>query len=149
MASLDLGSAAPDFNLTDEHGNAVHLSDFKGKPVVLIFYPADQTPGCTKQLCAARDSNQQYKDAGVAVFGVNGGSAESHQKFIEKHSLTTPLLVDKGLATASSYNAVMGLGPLKVINRTVVGIDGEGKIAFYQRGIPSTQEILSAFAVAK
>ncbi len=149
MATIGVGSPAPEFSLTDEKGRAVKLSNFTGKqPVVLIFYPMDQTPGCTMQLCAARDSDSMYKEAGVAVFGVNGASAESHQRFVGKHNLTTPLLVDKGLATASRYGAVMGLGLIRVINRTVVGISKEGKIVFYQRGIPSTTDILNKVAPA-
>lgn len=148
MAELTIGSVAAEFTLVAENGQTVRLSDFKGKqPVVLIFYPADQTPGCTKQLCQARDDSDTYRQAGVAVFGVNPGSAESHQKFINKHSLTMPLLVDRSLEVAARYQAVFGLGPLKMVKRTVVGIDREGRIAFYKRGMPSTHEILAALAV--
>lgn len=151
MASINVGDKAPDFALTDQTGKTIRLSDFRGKqPVVLIFYPGDQTPGCTKQLCSARDDTSLYQAAGVAVFGVNQGSAASHQRFIAKHDLTTPLLVDNGLQTAANYNAVMGFGLLRIINRTVVGIDANGRIAFYKRGMPGTQEILSALkAVAR
>jgi peroxiredoxin Q/BCP len=145
MAKLNVGDVAPDFALNDEKGNRVRLSDFRGKkPVVLIFYPADETPGCTRQLCAARDDKAVYEKAGVAVFGVNPGKEASHEKFIAKHNLTMPLLVDKGLEVAALYEAVMGFGPLKLVNRTVVTIDKEGKIVFYKRGIPGTQEILAS-----
>ncbi|HEX2914245.1 MAG TPA: peroxiredoxin [Chloroflexia bacterium] len=145
MAKLEVGAVAPDFSLQDQNGKTVHLSDFKGKkPVVLIFYPADQTPGCTKQLCEARDATSTYREAGIVVFGVNPGGPEAHQKFVSRYSLTTPLLVDKGLEVATRYDAVLGLGPLKVVNRTVVGIDTEGRVAFYKRGIPSTKEIVAA-----
>lgn len=145
MAKIDVGAKAPDFTLIDQNGQSVKLSSFQGKSaVVLIFYPADQTPGCTKQLCSARDDDADYKKAGVAVFGVNPGSEESHQKFINKHNLTTPLLVDKGMAVATQYDAVMGFGPLKIVNRTVIGIDEAGKIVFYKRGMPGTAEILAA-----
>ena len=144
MAALEVGAFAPSFELHDENGQAVSLADYKGKPVVLIFYPMDQTPGCTKQLCSARDDKAVYEESGIAIFGVNGGSEESHQKFIAKHKLTMPLLVDKGLNVASEYGAAMGFGPLKVINRTVVGVDPSGKIAYYQRGMPSTSEIIAA-----
>jgi thioredoxin-dependent peroxiredoxin len=145
MSKISVGETAPDFSLRDQNGKTVQLADLRGKsPVVLIFYPADETPGCTRQLCAARDDDALYREAGVAVFGVNPGSEESHQKFISKHGLKTPLLVDKNLEIAGRYDAVFGLGPLKVINRTVVGIDTGGKIVFYKRGIPSTGEILAA-----
>jgi thioredoxin-dependent peroxiredoxin len=147
MANSPVGKKAPDFSLRDQDGNLVQLSDFKGKkPVVLIFYPGDQTPGCTMQLCSARDDSSEYDKAGIAVFGVNPGSAESHQRFVNKRKLTMPLLVDTGLEVASRYDAVMGFGPLKIVNRTVVGIDQEGRIVFYERGIPSTRQILRAFS---
>ncbi len=147
MAKLQVGDTAPDFTLMNEQGQPIHLTDFRGKnSVVLIFYPGDQTPGCTKQLCAARDDTSQYQAVGAVVYGVNPGSSGSHQKFIQKHSLTTPLLVDEGLKVAALYDAVMGLGPLKIVNRTVVGIDKTGKISFYQRGMPNTTQILAAVA---
>ncbi len=147
MSELNIGSIAPNFDLQDYTGKTIRLADFKGKQaVVLIFYPMDQTPGCTKQLCTARDDSAEYDQAGVAVFGVNGGSGESHQKFVEKHNLTTPLLIDTNFETARRYNALRSLGPIKLINRTVVGIDQEGKIAFYKRGMPSTREILAALS---
>ncbi len=144
MAELPIGSVAPDFSLPNQEGQTIRLSDFKGKQaVVLIFYPADQTPGCTIQLCSARDNSAEYEAAGIAVFGVNPGSAESHQRFIDKHDLTMPLLVDRGLQVAARYQAVMGFGLIKLVNRTVIGIDINGRIAFYKRGMPSTREILA------
>ena len=147
MAQVDIGAVAPDFILPDEKNKTVRLADYKGKqPVVLIFYPMDQTPGCTAQMCAARDSNALYEQAGVALYGINGGSAESHQKFINKYSLTAPLLVDRGLAVAERYGATLGFGPLKLINRTVVGIGKDGRIVFYRRGTPATEEIIAAFS---
>ena len=144
MAKLQVGDTAPDFTLQDNQGHTIHLADYQGKnSVVLIFYPGDQTPGCTKQLCSARDDNSLYEKAGAVVFGVNPGSEASHTKFVEKHNLTTPLLVDKDLHVASLYDAVMGVGPLKIVNRTVVTINKDGKIVFYKRGMPVTYEILS------
>ncbi|MEI6046645.1 MAG: peroxiredoxin [Chloroflexota bacterium] len=146
MAKLRVGDVAPDFTLSDQSGNSVKLAEFRGQSaVVLIFYPGDETPICTMQLCAARDSMDSYQKAGVKVFGVNQGAAESHQKFSNHHKLTTPLLVDKGLAISEKYDAVMGLGPLKLINRTVVAIDKDGKITFYRRGTPDTSDILASF----
>jgi peroxiredoxin len=79
------------------------------------------------------------------VFGVNNGSAASHQGFSEKHGFSAPLLVDSGLTVARAYDAVYALGFLPLINRTVVGIGTDGKIAYYKRGTPSTDEILAAF----
>jgi len=142
---MKVGDIAPEFILTAADGHTVNLTDYRGKSnVVLIFYPKDQTPGCTKQLCTARDDRSLYAQAGVAVFGINGDDAASHARFIEKHQLTMPLLVDEGLEVAKAYDAVMGIGPLKIVNRTVVGINRDGAIAFYRRGMPETSEILAA-----
>ena len=147
MSTLRVGDAAPDFTLEDADGTKVRLGDFREKQaVVLIFYPMDQTPGCTAQLCAATDDLQRYTDAGVAVFGVNNGSAASHKRFTQKRHLRVPLLVDVGLRVADAYDAATGFGPLRVIKRTVVGISPAGTIVFYRRGAPSTEEILAAVA---
>jgi peroxiredoxin Q/BCP len=142
---LSVGDTAPDFDLKDEQGNTVRLADFKGtSSVVLMFYPADNTPGCTAQMCAARDDYDKYQAAGIAVFGVNPGSESSHQKFVEKHGLRTPLLLDDKGKVSKAYDALMPIPIVTVVNRTVAGIDGEGKIKFYERGMPSTETIMSA-----
>ena len=146
MAELKVGDLAPNFTLKASDGKTVSLRDYRDKNyVVLIFYPGDQTPGCTKQLCSARDDTKMYEQAGAVVFGVNQGSEESHVRFVERHKLTTPLLVDSGLEMSKQYDAVMGFGPLKLINRTVVVIDKAGKIVFYQRGMPNANQIISSF----
>jgi peroxiredoxin Q/BCP len=145
MAKISVGDPAPDFSLQTEKGETVSLEEARKKgPVVLIFYPMDNTPGCTAQLCAVRNDAPRYAEAGVSVYGVNNGGAASHQRFIEKHNLTAPLLVDPSLRVASAYDAITSLGLLKFINRTVVGIASDGTIAFYKRGTPSTDEILGA-----
>jgi peroxiredoxin Q/BCP len=142
---MTVGDPAPDFTLSASDGSTVALRDFRGQAnVVLIFYPKDQTPGCTKQLCTARDDSAAYAAAGARVFGVNGDDAASHARFIAKHALSMPLLMDPGLIVAKQYDAVMGIGPLKIVNRTVVGIDRAGTIAFYRRGMPATADILAA-----
>jgi thioredoxin-dependent peroxiredoxin len=143
---LAIGAGAPDFTLRTSTGADVALSAFRGREnVVLIFYPKDQTPGCTKQLCTARDDRDAFAAAGTAVFGINGDGAASHERFIAKYELNMPLLIDPGLTTAKQYDAVMGFGPLKIVNRTVVGIDRSGRIVFYERGMPATATILAAF----
>jgi peroxiredoxin Q/BCP len=143
--ALAIGQDAPDFNLRDERGNTVGLSDFKGKSsVVLMFYPADNTPGCTRQMCAARDDYDKYQAAGIAVFGVNPGSEKAHQSFSEKHNLRTPLLLDDKGKVSKAYDALMPIPIVTVVNRTVVGIDRDGKVKFYERGMPSTETIMSA-----
>ncbi len=145
MAKISIGDKAPDFSLKTEKGESVTLAgSLANGPVVLIFYPMDNTPGCTAQLCSARNDAPRYAEAGVTVYGVNNGGAASHQRFAEKHNLRAPLLVDDGLRVASAYDAAISLGLLKFINRTVVGIGRDGTIAFYKRGTPSTDEILGA-----
>lgn len=145
--ALVIGDEAPDFTLRDERGNTVKLSDFKGKSsVVLMFYPADNTPGCTAQMCAARDDYDKYQAAGISVFGVNPGSEKAHQSFSEKHGLRTPLLLDDKGRVAKAYDALMPIPLVTVVNRTVVGVDRDGKIKFYQRGMPSTETIMSGMA---
>ena len=144
MAKLSAGDAAPAFTLPDERGQSRSLGSALARgPVVLIFYPMDNTPGCRAQLCAVRDDAARYAKAGVAVYAINNGGAESHQNFKAKNGFTAPLLVDRGLTVAEQYDAVLGFGPLRVVNRTVVGIAKDGRIAFYKRGSPSTDEILA------
>jgi peroxiredoxin Q/BCP len=145
MAKLNVGDPAPPFSLMTEKGEEISLAGaLANGPVVLIFYPMDQTPGCTAQLCAVRNDSERYAEAGVQVFGINGGDANSHQRFIARYNLTAPLLVDKGLAVAAAYDAVYNLGLIRVINRTVVGVGRDGNVTFYKRGSPSTDEILGA-----
>lgn len=141
---LNIGQDAPDFELLDEQGNTVRLAELRGKQsVVLMFYPGDNTPGCTAQMCAARDDYDKYQAAGIAVFGVNPGSEKAHQRFAEKNNLRTPLLLDDGARVSKAYDALMPIPLMTIVNRTVVGIDREGKIAFYKRGMPSTETIMS------
>jgi peroxiredoxin Q/BCP len=144
--SLELGSIAPDFTLRSSDGSDVALASFRERSnVVLIFYPKDQTPGCTKQLCTARDDRAAFAAADAVVFGVNGDDEASHQRFIAKYGLSMPLLIDRGLTVAKAYDAVLGFGPVRFVNRTVVGIDRAGRIAFYERGMPPTVKILTSF----
>jgi peroxiredoxin Q/BCP len=147
MAKLSVGDKAPSFTLPDERGQSRSLSSALARgPVVLIFYPADNTPGCKAQLCAVRDDSARYAQAGITVYAINNGGAESHQGFKSKHGFTAPLLVDKKLGVATQYDAVFGLGPIRLINRTVVGITSDGLIAFYKRGSPSTDEIIASLS---
>ncbi|MBD0403326.1 thioredoxin-dependent thiol peroxidase [Flammeovirga sp. EKP202] len=92
--SLEIGQAAPEFESLDQNGNTVKLSDFKGKKVVLYFYPKDMTPGCTAQACDLRDNYEKLLSEGYVVLGVSTDSEERHQKFIAKHELPFPLLAD-------------------------------------------------------
>jgi len=136
---LEPGTPAPDFSLPDDSGCTVSLSALRGKRVVLVFYPGDDTPGCTKQLCQFRDDWSEARALGVEVFGVNPGSSRSHGKFRQKFHFPFPLLVDKGQEVAALYHA-NGI----IVKRTVYGIGADGVIRFARRGMPSPAEVLRA-----
>ncbi|XP_043706849.1 peroxiredoxin Q, chloroplastic isoform X3 [Telopea speciosissima] len=96
FAKVSKGQVPPSFTLKDQEGRNVSLSKFKGKPVVLYFYPADESPGCTKQACAFRDSYEKFKKAGAEVVGISGDDTESHKAFAKKYRLPYTLLSDEG-----------------------------------------------------
>src|SRR5437867_5660757 len=100
---LQVGNKAPDFSLPDQDGKTVSLKDFKGKQVVLYFYPKDDTPGCTKEACSFRDSEAALKKAGAVVLGVSMDGQTSHQKFITKFKLPFTLLSDEDAAVSKAY----------------------------------------------
>jgi thioredoxin-dependent peroxiredoxin len=135
---LAAGAPAPDFTLPDDAGHTVTLSALRGRNVVLVFYPGDDTPGCTKQLCQFRDDWADARKRGVQVFGVNPQSAQRHQKFRQKFNFPFPLLVDKGQKVAELYKA-NGL----IVKRTVYLIGPDGKILFAQRGMPNPEDVLA------
>jgi peroxiredoxin Q/BCP len=101
--ALTVGDKAPEFALPNEAGETVKLKDFKGRQVVLYFYPKDDTPGCTKEACSFRDSLEPIKKAGAVVLGVSLDGRESHQKFIAKHRLPFPLLSDEDATVSKAY----------------------------------------------
>ncbi len=139
---LSVGEKAPAFSLSDHNGNAVTLDEYRGKKnVVLIFYPGDNTPGCTKQLCAVRDQRDLFSDSDTVVLGINPQDSPSHQKFVNRHGFPFPLLVDRDKKIVSDY----GCRGFLLTKRTVYGIDKEGMIVFARRGTPSNDEILGAF----
>jgi thioredoxin-dependent peroxiredoxin len=103
MDMIEQGDRAPDFELPDQDGRAVKLSDFRGQPVVLYFYPKASTPGCTTQACGVRDHQADYGKAGAVVLGVSPDPVAKVKKFHEKEALNFPLLADEGHAVADSY----------------------------------------------
>ena len=130
---LKRGDPAPDFTLTTGDGATVRLKDLRGKPVVLYFYPKDDTPGCTAEACFFRDLLPEFEKKGAAVYGISADSEKSHSKFSTKYGLTFPLLSDPDHSVATAY-ASWGLK--KFMGREYLGIkrntfliDGEGKIA--------------------
>ena len=100
---LAVGDKAPAFSLKDQDGKVVSLKGLKGKPVVLYFYPKDDTPGCTKEACGFRDAMNPIKRSGAVVLGLSLDGPESHQKFISKYELPFPLLCDDDAAVSKSY----------------------------------------------
>jgi peroxiredoxin Q/BCP len=131
-AGLKVGQKAPDFMVTDDKGQQVKLSNFKGKKIVLYFYPKDDTPGCTKEACAFRDGFQEIKARGAVVLGVSCDSAESHKKFKTKYDLNFPLLADTDKKIVAAYGTwkekSMYGRKYMGIERTTFLIGGDGKI---------------------
>lgn len=116
---LRAGSMAPDFELQDESGARRRLSDLRGRPVVLYFYPADDTPGCTKEACSFRDGYAAYEAGGVLLLGVSPDTVRSHAKFRKKHGLPFSLLADPGHRVCSLYGV---WGPKKLMGRSYEGV---------------------------
>jgi thioredoxin-dependent peroxiredoxin len=130
---LEPGQRAPAFTLNADDGSKVRLSDFAGKPVVLYFYPKDDTPGCTREACAFRDAQAPLKKAGAVVLGVSADDAASHANFRDKYQLNFPLLIDTNHKVAEKYGAWREknmYGKVSMgIQRSTYLIDAAGKVA--------------------
>ena len=123
-----VGRQAPEFTLPDGNGNKWRLADYRGKVVVLLFYPGDETPICTRQMCSVRDRWTDYQATGAEVVGISSDSVESHEKFAANHQLPLRLLSDSTGNVAQQYGA-RSLIPGKVA-RSVFVIDGDGIIRY-------------------
>jgi len=147
------GTAAPAFKTTDANGEPVNLKDFRGKKVVLYFYPKDDTPGCTKEACSFRDAFSKFKKQGITILGVSPDSEKSHQKFTAKYNLPFTLLADTDHSIADAYGVY---GEKKFMGRTYMGIhrttfliDEKGKIKkVFEKVKPEdhADEVLGAFS---
>ena len=133
MNLLQAGTQATDFKATDQHGNKVTLKDYRGRKVVLYFYPKDHTPGCTKEACAFRDNFAEFKKRGVEILGVSIDSETSHQSFAEKYNLPFTLLADPEKKIVEAYGV---WGEKNLYGRKYMGtqratflIDESGRIA--------------------
>ena len=129
---VSIGSKAPDFTLPDKDGNPVSLSDFRGKKVVVYFYPKDNTPGCTRQACAFASAYDSFREKGVEVIGISKDSVASHGKFAEKYALPFLLLSDPELSAITAYGVwqekkLYGKSSMGVV-RTTFLIDEKGNI---------------------
>ncbi|MBI4548766.1 MAG: thioredoxin-dependent thiol peroxidase [Ignavibacteriae bacterium] len=133
MASLKIGDKAPEFSLPSTDGKTISLNDYRGKKVVLYFYPKDDTPGCTTEACSFRDNLARVRSKGAEVFGVSADSVQSHQKFTEKYGLTFPLLSDESKEICKEYGVWKQksfLGKKFMgIERTTFIIDENSKVA--------------------
>jgi thioredoxin-dependent peroxiredoxin len=130
--TIEIGQAAPDFEVSANNGERVKLSDFKGKHIVLYFYPKDMTPGCTTQACDFRDKYQSFADLNAVILGVSPDPQEKHQKFIKKHDLPFLLLVDDEHKVAELYDVwklkkTFGKEYMGIERSTFV-IDKDGKL---------------------
>jgi len=149
---LDTSDLAPDFTLPrDGGGSDVSLAELRGKPIVLFFYPRDDTPGCTKESIGFSSQLQAFADAGALVFGVSKDSLAKHDKFVAKHGLTTPLLSDEAGTTCEDYGTwkEKNLYGKKHwgIERSTFLIDGQGRIAQVWRKVKvagHVEEVLTA-----
>jgi thioredoxin-dependent peroxiredoxin len=142
---IEEGKPAPDFELKSDTGETVRLSDFRGKPVVLYFYPKDDTPGCTTQACGIRDDWSTFEQTGAAVLGVSPDSEQSHAKFRQKYGLPFTLLADTDHELTERYGfwveknnygkKYMG------VERSTVVIDAEGNVAKVFRRVKPDEHV--------
>ncbi len=149
---MKVGENAPDFTLKNGEGINWKLSEHRGKTVVLLFYPGDNTPVCTKQLCSVRDNWEDYKATGAEVVGVSTDTAKSHKGFAEKHDLPLTLLSDENGEVSTKYDAKSWLPGRSA--RAVVVIDKEGVVRYHKVQSlsvfrPKDDEVLEAIRAAE
>lgn len=119
MIMIKEGMKAPFFEGSDQSGNSISLTDFKGKKIILYFYPKDNTPGCTNEACNLRDNYNELTEQGFAVIGVSPDSEKSHEKFADKYRLPFPLIADTEKKILSDYGA---FGEKKMYGKTIQGV---------------------------
>ena len=141
--AIEVGKAAPAFTLKDADGNKVSLADFKGKDVVVYFYPKDDTPGCTKEACGFRDSWSDLEKKGVVVIGISPDNEASHRKFIDKYQLPFLLLCDPDRKVMEKYGAygekMMYGKPVTGVIRSTVWVGGDGKVRKHWAKVPKAE----------
>lgn len=152
MTQIKQGDTAPDFTLKDGDGSEWTLSNYKGRTVVLLFYPGDNTPVCTAQLCSVRDHWSEYQATGAEVVGISTDTVESHQDFAQKNQLPLRLLSDGDRKVSEVYDMKSWLPGRSA--RGVVVIDGEGRIAYHKAQPvslfkPSDDDVLAAILLAQ
>jgi peroxiredoxin Q/BCP len=146
---VEEGKPAPDFELQSDGGATVRLSELRGKPVVLYFYPKDDTPGCTAQACGIRDAWSEFQRAGAEVFGISADTQASHERFKSKYSLPFTLLADPERLLAEPYG--VGREGKSSYERSTFVIDADGDVARIMRRVNPDRhadEVLAALAPA-
>ncbi|MBU3689002.1 MAG: peroxiredoxin [Acidimicrobiales bacterium mtb01] len=149
--ALGVGDQAPDFSLPGTGGRSYSLSEFRGRPVVVVFYPGDDTPVCTKQLNSYNDELAQFENLDAVVLAISAQDVSSHEKFADKHGFRFPLLADVDKKVAGSYGV---LGPLGFMRRSVFVVDGGGTVRYAHRALAgltfrSVDELTAALAGAR
>ena len=146
--AVQVGDTAPDFTLPGTGGRSYSLADHRGHPVVLVFYPGDDTPVCTKQLVSYNSELSRFEGVGATVLAISAQDLESHAQFSGKHGFGFPLLADTDKAVATTYGTV---GPLGFPRRSVFVVDGEGIVRYAHRAIAGltfrpVEELMEALA---
>jgi thioredoxin-dependent peroxiredoxin len=150
MAKLDVGDAAPDFELPGTEGKTYRLSDYRGHKVILAFYPGDFTAVCTKQFCSYRDQGDRLDQLGADVLGISPQSVGSHERFTEEKRLNVPLLADEDKSVAKAYGVLAG----PMVRRAIFVIDEQGivrhrKVTLVGLGFESVDDLERAVAALK
>ncbi|MBC9957101.1 thioredoxin-dependent thiol peroxidase [Yimella sp. cx-51] len=147
MTRLTVGEPAPAFTLTSDEGKQISLDDYRGRHLIIFFYPAAMTPGCTKEACDFRDSLTGLTEAGYDIVGISPDPVAKLTKFVEQESLTYPLLSDEDKSTLEAYGAY---GEKKLYGKTVVGVirstivvDPEGKVELAKYNVKATGHVAS------
>jgi thioredoxin-dependent peroxiredoxin len=147
MAKVDVGDAAPDFELPGTEGKTYRLADYRGRRLILAFYPGDFTTVCTKQFCSYRDEGERLDGLGAEVLGISPQSVESHERFVKEKSLNVPLLADEDKEVARAYGVLAG----PMVRRAIFVIDEEGivrhrKVAIVGLSFESVDDLEQAVA---
>ena len=147
MAKVDVGETAPDFELPGTGGKTYRLADYRGRKLVLAFYPGDFTPTCTKQFCSYRDQGERLDRLGADVLGISAQSVDSHERFAEEKRLNVPLLADEDKSVARAYGVTAG----PMVRRAIFVVDEEGivrhrKVSLTGLGYESVDDLERAVA---
>jgi peroxiredoxin Q/BCP len=147
VAKVDVGDAAPDFELPGTGGRTYRLADYRGRKLVLAFYPGDFTPTCTKQFCSYRDQGERLDQLGAEVLGISAQSLDSHERFSEEKRLNVPLLADEDKSVARAYGVTAG----PMVRRAIFVVDEEGvvrhrKVSLTGLGYETVEDLEKAVA---